>query len=371
MLVPEKKRFEIPDFTFTCGATLPVQLGYETYGTLSPSKDNVILIPHYFSANSHCAGKYHPEDLLPGYWDALIGPGKAVDTDKYFVISTDNLANCGAKNPMVYTTGPSTVDPKTGKPYGLRFPLPSILDMVHTQKRLLDHLGIPHLKAIMGASMGGMITYEWAVNYPEFMDKIIPVISNVKGPTHTAFSVCQHGIRAIALDPAWNGGDYYGGPDPKEGLLLAMQIMHVDAFAPAYFERTFRWDQYNPDCVTAPMATEAFEDQLAEMVKTNATFVDANHWLYTSKICMNHDISRGFGGDMDAALKKIRAKVLAIPSRSDRLHPWEFNQSTVERINTLGGHAALFVIESDIGHFAGILQGNLFAARLKDFLEDA
>ena len=164
-LLAKKTVFELPAFTFQNGRTLPVRLGYETFGTLAPEKDNVILVVHYFSASSHCAGKYQESDPLPGFWDGLIGPGKAVDTDKYFVICADNLCNCGAKNPTVVTTGPMTIDPETGKPYGLRFPIPEVLDVVNTQKALLESLGITHLKAVMGPSFGAMTSWQWAVAY--------------------------------------------------------------------------------------------------------------------------------------------------------------------------------------------------------------
>ena len=199
-LLAEKKTFTIPAFQFTCGRTLPVTLGYETFGTLSPAKDNVILVVHFFSASSHCAGKYKESDPLPGFWDSLIGPGKAVDTNKYFVVCADNLCHCGAKNPMVHTTGPITVNPKTGKPYALDFPVPEVLDVVNTQKALLESMGITHLKAVMGPSFGGMSSWQWAVAYPDWMDKIIPVISTPKLPIWGGFNPLQYAIRVAKID---------------------------------------------------------------------------------------------------------------------------------------------------------------------------
>ena len=155
-LIAQKKIFTIPQFTFTCGRILPVQMGYETFGTLNKARDNAILVVHYFSASSHCAGKYAESDAVSGFWDGLIGPGKAVDTDKYFVVCSDNICNVGVNNPMVKTTGPKTIDPETGKPYALNFPVPEVLDVVNTQKALLESMGITHLKAVMGPSFGGM-----------------------------------------------------------------------------------------------------------------------------------------------------------------------------------------------------------------------
>lgn len=369
-LLSKKNVFEIPGFPFENGRTIPVKLGYETFGTLNEARDNAILVVHYFSASSHCAGKYSESDALSGFWDGLIGPGKAVDTDKYFVVCGDNLCNCGAKNPTVVTTGPMTVDPKTAKPYALNFPVPSVLDVVNTQKALLEHLGISHLKAVMGPSFGAMTSWQWAVAYPDWMDAIIPVIGTPRLPVWGGFNPLQYAIRVAQIDPMFQGGNYYDKPEqPTESLRLALEMMNVAAFQAGYYERTYARDSCaDTDCYTDVLAAASFEKKLNKVVELSVPLVDLNHWLYTCRMCLNFDVSRPYGGDLDAALKRIRAKVLAIPSRLDVLHPWQFVQWVTERVNWLGGDAECYTIDSDMGHMAGILQTKLFDNKVKDFL---
>ncbi|HEX7534019.1 MAG TPA: hypothetical protein VF343_02095 [Syntrophales bacterium] len=176
-----KKVFEMKAYTTVAGQKIaPVRVGYETYGTLNKNKDNVILICHHFSGTSHAAGKYSPTEKVPGYWDSVIGSGKAFDTDKYFIISTDTLCNINTKDPMVTTTGPASINPATGKPYGMSFPVITIRDMVRIQNALIKSLGITKLKSVAGASMGAIQSLEWAVSYPEVVEKVIPVIATPK-----------------------------------------------------------------------------------------------------------------------------------------------------------------------------------------------
>lgn len=370
-MLTEKKQFSIEQFTFESGRIIPVQMGYETYGMLNEAKDNAILVVHYFSSNSHCAGKYRETDVLSGFWDGLIGPGKAVDTDKYFVVCSDNLCNCGAKNPAVVTTGPISTDSETGKPYGLRFPVPLVLDVVNTQKALLEHLGIRHLKAVMGPSFGAMTSWQWAVAYPDWMDAIIPVIGTPRLPVWGGFNPLQYAIRVAKIDPKFRGGDYYGqAVPPTETLKLALEMMNVAAFQAGYYERTYRRDSpADTACYTDVLAEAGFETKLDEVVALSLSVVDLNHWLYTCRMCLNFDVSRPYGGDLDAALGRIKARVLAIPSRQDVLHPWSFVREATERINQLGGCAECYPIDSDMGHMAGILQTELFSDRVKTFLE--
>jgi len=366
-----KKTFELPQFTFTCGRTLPVRLGYETYGTLNEAKDNAVLVVHYFSASSHCAGKYADTDPAPGFWDGLIGPGKAVDTNRFFVLCADNLCNVGVNSPLVVTTGPKTIDPETGKPYGLSFPVPEVLDVVNTQKALLESLGITHLRAVMGPSFGGMSSWQWAVAYPEWMDRIIPVIATPKLPIWGGFNPLQYAIRAAKLDPKWNGGDYYGRAEqPTESRHLALEMMNVAAFQAGFFERTYKRETaQDTACYESLLGEASYEKKLDAVVSMTEDLVDLNHWLYTCRMCLNFDVSRPYGGDLDAALSRIKAQVLAIPSVWDILHPASIVQWVVDRIIWLGGRAQCCPLDSDLGHMAGIYQTNLFAPQVKAFLE--
>ena len=166
-LIVEKKTFEMPSYTTAGGVTIKnVKIGWEAAGTLNADKSNAILVTHFFSGTSHAFGKYATSDAVPGYWDAIIGPGKAIDTNKYYVISSDTLVNLNAKAPNVVTTGPASINPDTGKPYGMRFPVVSIKDFVNVQRALIESLGIKKLDAVVGASMGALQAYEWAASHP-------------------------------------------------------------------------------------------------------------------------------------------------------------------------------------------------------------
>ncbi|MDD7023331.1 MAG: homoserine O-acetyltransferase [Oscillospiraceae bacterium] len=369
-MIVEKKIFQIPSFTFQNGRTLPVTIGYETYGNLSPEKDNVILVVHYFSASSHCAGKYTEEDALSGFWDGLIGPGKAVDTDKYFVVCADNLCNCGVKNPMIHTTGPMTINPDTGKYYGLDFPVPEVLDVVNTQKALLESMGISHLHAVMGPSFGGMSSWQWAVAYPDWMDCIIPVISTPKLPVWGGFNPLQYAIRVAKIDPKYRGGNYYDFEEqPEETLHLALEMMNVAAFQAGYYERTYKREtDVDKECLESLFKEATFEKKLDDAVNISQPNVDLNHWLYTCRMCLNFDVSRPYGGDLDAALSRIKCRVLAIPCKEDILHPASIVNRIVDRITCLGGNAQSYTLSSDYGHMAGILQTDLYAEKVREFL---
>lgn len=178
-LIVEKKTFEMPSYTTAAGETIKgVKVGWEAAGTLNADKSNAILITHFFSGTSHAFGKYKADDKVAGYWDGIIGPGKLIDTNKYYVISSDTLVNLNVNAPNVVTTGPASINPGTGKPYGMSFPVVSIKDFVNVQKALVESLGIKKLKMVMGASMGGLQAYEWAASYPEMVDRFVAVISH-------------------------------------------------------------------------------------------------------------------------------------------------------------------------------------------------
>src|SRR5437870_5143573 len=227
--IVEKKTFAMPAYATVGGTTIKgVRVGYETYGTLNAARDNVILVAHFYSGNSHAAGKYAASDPAPGYWDAIIGSGKPVDTDRFFVVSSDTLVNLNAKDPKTITTGPASINSDTGRPYGMSFPIVTIRDFVNVQKALLDSLGIKKLHAVMGASMGALQSFEWAAAYPDMVERIVPVIGAAE---LNAFGIGWLGVWAapIMLDPRWNKGDYYGQEEPVEGLALALKIVTLHA----------------------------------------------------------------------------------------------------------------------------------------------
>lgn len=225
----EKKVFTMPSLTTLGGKTIrDVRIGFESYGELNARGDNAILIAHYFSGTSHAAGMYAPTDAEPGYWDAIIGPGKAIDTNRYFVVSADTLANLNTGDPYMVTTGPASINPDTGKPYGMTFPIVTIRDFVSVQKALLDSLGVRKLHAVAGPSMGSMQAMEWAVAYPDMVERVVAVIPAGLEADPYLVATLNVWMAPIRLDPAWNNGDYYGNAAPSKGLAMALKAITLN-----------------------------------------------------------------------------------------------------------------------------------------------
>src|SRR5215472_5652911 len=201
----EKKTFTLPSYTTVAGKAIKtVRVGYETYGTLNAAGDNAIFIPHFYSGTSHAAGKYKPTDAAPGYWDPIIGSGKPIDTDKYFVISADALTNLNTKDPNVTTTGPASINPDTGKPYGMSFPVVSYTDSVRVHKALVDSLGVKKLQAVAGASGGSIQAMIWAAQYPDFVERVIHVVGPGFDITPYILQMLDVWTLPIKMDPKWN-----------------------------------------------------------------------------------------------------------------------------------------------------------------------
>ena len=362
----KKERFQLKEFTFENGRKIPVQIGYETYGRLNREKSNAILVCHYFSATSHAAGKYKEEDPVPGWWDGLIGPGKAIDTNQYFVICTDNLCNVQVKNPYVITTGPKSVDPITGFEYGMDFPVFTFLDVARVQYELVKDMGIERLHAVMGPSAGGMIAQQWAVHYPHMVERMIGVITNPENPVITSVNVLQNAIDSIQLDPKWNNGNY-GDKQPTQGLYLARKMMFMGAFDAHYYERTFPRNHAETAPYKEFATLTSFEKNINELTLQNIAFVDANSWMYMAKATLLHDIAHGFSS-LDKALSQIEANVLMIPCKQDLLQPPRYNYKMVDILQTQGKYAEVYEIESINGHMAGVLDVHLFEKKVYEFL---
>jgi homoserine O-acetyltransferase len=236
----EKRVFTLPSYTTVGGRTLKdVRVGYETYGKLNAAGDNAIFVPHFFTGTSHAAGKYAPTDAAPGYWDPIIGAGRPIDTDKYFVISADALVNLNTKDPNVTTTGPSTVNPETGKPWGTAFPVVSYRDTVRVHKALVDSLGVKKLHAVVGASGGSMQAMEWAATYPDFVPRAVHVVGPGFDISPYVIEMLDVWMTPIRLDPKWNNGDYYGRDEPQDGVANALKIITITTRAPGWAEKTF------------------------------------------------------------------------------------------------------------------------------------
>jgi len=368
--IVKKQVFQLPQFTLVSGKVLKqVRIGYETYGTLSPSKDNVILICHFFSGTSHAAGKYSPDDKTPGYWDAIIGPGKPFDTDKHFIISSDTLTNLNTKDPNVITTGPASIDPDTGKPYGMSFPQVTVRDFVHLQKTLLESLGVQRLVAVAGLSMGGYQALEWAVTYPDFVGKVIPVVTSGRTHPWLIITPLKTGIDAIMLDPKWNKGDYYGKNEPLDGLALAFKDLTALARSQAWADKSWARKWADPQRSPYESFKHKFlvEQEIDRAAYARAKVTDANSYIYMARVLMLHDLSYGHGS-FEEALKKVKAKVLMISTPLDLFYPPYQSDEVVDVLRKHGVEASHLQIESDEGHVAGITEMKKVEEEIRRFL---
>ena len=368
MLV-EKQHFTTKDFTTVSGVTLEqVDIGWESYGKLNANKDNVILITHYFSGTSHAAGKYKADDALPGYWDAIIGPGKAIDTNKYYVISSDTLVNANWHDENVITTGPASTNPKTGKPYGLDFPVVTITDFVNVQKRLLDSLGITKLHAVMGASMGSFQALEWATRYPDKVERLIHVIGAATMDAWTVAALEKWAL-PIRLDKNWQQGNYYGKERPLDGLAATMLNITQDAMHPIIYNASF--PDFNvldegalKDIRTLPKLNQV----LAQRAMARAKTQDANHVLYLVRA--SQLFTAGMQSDLTTALKNVSAKTLLLPAMNDLLLRPENMRTVFDTMKAAGKDVEISEIEGGWGHLDGIFSIAPKAQLISEFLEE-
>jgi len=355
-----------------CGQELqPIRVAYETYGTLSPQRDNAILVCHALSGDAHAAGiaQTPPEagtrdgfaaerrDGVAGkglgWWDGMIGPGKAFDTDRYFVISTNLLGGCRG------TTGPSSVDPSTGRPYGSDFPVITVADMVRCERAFLDVLGIERLAAVAGGSLGGMQALEWAVLYPDQVDAIVVIAStHALHPQGLAWNAIAR--EAITRDPAWQGGHYYGtGHTPDAGMGVARMVGHITYLsAPALSDRFGRRLQ-NADDIRYTLGEPEFEVEsyLRHQADSFVRRFDANTYLYMSRALTYFDLGRQHGGgSLTRALADVSARTLLIAFSSDWLYPPSASRDIDEALRALGKPVEFQLIDAPYGHDCFLLE---------------
>jgi homoserine O-acetyltransferase len=345
----DKKIFTMASYTTVGGKTIPdVKVGYETYGKLNAAGDNAIFIPHFFSGNSHAAGKYKETDAAFGYWDPIIGAGRPIDTDKYFVISADSLVNLNTRDPNTTTTGPSTINPATGKPYAMTFPVVSYADSVRVHKALLDSLGVKKLQAAIGASGGSIQAMQWAAQYPDYVERVVHVIGPGFEVHPYVLELLDTWVLPIRLDPRWNNGDYYGREEPLDGLAQALKIVAVSSRADGWAEKSFgyKWADPAKDPALEMNNRFAVEDTLDKAGATRAKSVDANSMIYMAKANQLYNL-----GD---AVKNIKAKILFVPASSDNVFPPEMSKRAAEKYRAQGGIAEVAVIEGDGGHLDGV-----------------
>jgi homoserine O-acetyltransferase len=327
------------------GATLaPVQVAYETYGELNAAKSNAILILHAFSGDAHAAGISH-EDGKPGWWDNMIGPGKAFDTNTYFIICSNVLGGCRG------TTGPGSVDPATGCPYALSFPVITIGDMIRLQKMLIDHLGIERLLSVSGGSMGAMQALQWAVAYPDRVVSSIPIAGTAR---HSAQQIAfnEVGRQAIIADPDWNGGSFYGRNPPARGLAVARMVGHItymsdDSMREKFGRRLRGKEKYGFD-FDVDFEVESY------LRYRGSQFVnrfDANSYLYITKAMDYFDLANGYGS-LGEAFELTAARFLVISFTSDWLYPSYQSQEIVRALRSRNRDVAYCELPSNYGHDA-------------------
>jgi len=346
-----------------CGKKLaPVDVAYETYGRLNEAGDNAILICHALSGNAHVAGYNSPSDRKPGWWDCMVGPGKGIDTNKFFVICSNFL---GGKDG---TTGPGSINPATGKPYGLDFPIITIADMVKVQKLLLDKLGIKQLLAVVGGSIGGMQVLQWAIAYPDFVKGAIPIATTSHlGAQSIAFDAV--GRNAILADPNFAGGQYHNKEGPDRGLAIARMIGHITYLSEQgmreKFGRRLRGsDRYSYD-FNSEFAVETYLDYQGQ------TFVerfDADCYLYITKAADYFDLQKDFGS-LNSAFANVKSRFLIISFTSDWLFTPVQSQALVNALVANDKDVSFCNIESSYGHDAFLLETETLGSFISSFLE--
>jgi homoserine O-acetyltransferase len=363
-LLTEKKFFTLPQYTTVGGKTIKnVRVGYETYGKLNAAGDNAVFIAHFFSGTSHAAGRYKPDEKTAGYWDAIIGPGKAIDTDKYFVVSADTLANLNVKNPQVGTTGPATINPDTGKPYGSSFPVVSMKDSVRVHKALVDSLGVKKLQSVAGASGGSIQAMEWAAEYPQFVDRVVHVIGPGLDIHPYVIGLLDLWMMPIKMDPNWKNGDYYGAAEPNEGVAQSLKTVTLTALHFAWAEKAhgYKWAGEGKNPADSMSNLFAIEDSLYKTGVARAGATDAAHFVWMAKANQLYNLEK--------EQPRIRAKVLFLPAKTDLVFPPELSRKWADKLRAQGNHVELYEIEGTNGHLDGLFSIGKVADRIKAFME--
>jgi homoserine O-acetyltransferase len=376
---------ELPDpLPLDCGRALPaVRIAYETYGTLAPRRDNVILVCHALSGDAHAAGySSRPAESGTrdgfaaeerdadrggslGWWDGMIGPGKAFDTERYFVVSTNLLGGCRG------TTGPSTPNPATGRAFGSDFPVITVADMVRAQRAFLNELGIVRLAAIAGGSLGGMQALEWAVLYPDDVDAVVAIAStHALGPQGVAWNAIAR--NAITADPDWQGGHYHGtGRAPTGGMGVARMLGHMTYLSAVSLGTKFGRRLQFADDIRYVLTEPEFEVEsyLTHQAEKFVKRFDANTYLYTSRALSYFDLAREHGnGRLVDAVRGIRARTLLIAFSSDWLYPPGDSETLAAALREAGKDVELHVIEAPYGHDCFLLEEARQTPMIRHFL---
>ncbi len=343
-------------------ALSPVTVAYETYGTLSPARDNAVLVCHALSGDAHAAGYYgRYSEEKPGWWDLLIGPGKPLDTERYFVICSNFLGSCYG------TTGPTSIDPGTGSPYGLSFPFFTIRDMVEVQRWLIDHLGIDQILAVIGGSMGGMQALQWAISYPERVRGAIPIATTARMSAQ-GIALNEVGRQAIISDPNWLQGRYSDHDPPARGLALARMIGHITYLSDRSMQRKFGRRFVNGNGRSFNFTRDfQVESYLHHQGNKFVKRFDANTYLYLSRAMDYFDLEADYGS-LEEAFDPCLSAFLVLSFTSDWLFPSDQSREIVKVLRKLDKDVSYCDIDSDLGHDAFLLPGHRMGDLVSGFL---
>jgi homoserine O-acetyltransferase len=386
----------IESFLFESGQTLAgFTLRYETYGRLNAARDNVVIICHALSGDHHCAGIHALTDRKPGWWNNLIGPGKAVDTTRFFVICSNCLGGCQG------STGPSSIDPATGRPFGVTFPFVTIRDMVRAQKRLLDSLGVTSLYAAIGGSMGGMQVMQWGIEYPGYVRRLLAMATTARESAQ-GIGFNEVGRQAIMQDPGWNQGDYAKNGGPRVGLAIARMMAHITYVSDASMDRKFGRKRRAPkprklepdaNATAVPPPSDARATVIAGGSNSGLTtgggydfeglfevesylryqgesFInrfDANSYLYITRAIDHFDLTAAYGS-FEKAFEAVEAETLVIGFTSDWLFPPQQNRDISLALLRAGKRASYAELDTDLGHDSFLLESEELYAIIRGFL---
>ena len=341
----------------------PYAIAYQTYGKLNADRSNAILICHALTGDQYVA-EPHPVTGKPGWWDILAGPGKVLDTERYFLICTNVIGGC------MGSTGPAELNPATGQPWNLSFPVITIGDMVRAQKRLIDALGIEQLFAVIGGSMGGMQVLQWAASYPERVFAAVPIATAAR---HSAQNIAFHevGRQAIMADANWSNGDYLGrGVRPERGLAVARMAAHVTYLSEQALHRKFGRNLQNREALTFGFDADfQVENYLRHQGMTFVDRFDANSYLYITRACDYFDLAAEHGGVLANAFKDTKTRFCSISFTSDWLYPTSENRQIVHALNAAAANVSFVEVATDKGHDAFLLDEPEFHATLRGFLD--
>ena len=363
--LPGKHHHFIGSFEPELGGVLPqVTLAYETWGELNAAGDNAVLIVHALTGDSHAAGEPCDGYKKGGWWELVIGPGRAIDTDEYFVVCSNVLGGCSG------STGPTSTDPESGQPYATRFPLITIRDIVRAQRRLLDGIGVRRLALVIGGSIGGQQALEWAVEFSDFVDKAVPIAANgALGPQGLGMS--ELGRRAIMSDPNWQGGDYYGtGRSPDKGLAIARMAGML-----TYQSAAGQWERFGRRRASRPALYEEFggrfeiESYLHYQGEDLVSRFDANSYLYLLRAMDLYDVAAGYGAP-EEAFSRIEAQMLFVGISSDWLFPAREVRATADAARKAGAEAHYAEIDTLSGHDAFLKDWDELRAAIGPFIKN-